>query len=232
MSFVFNKLKEYTETLEKVLGSSAFEVEEPSSFSWKNKVYTNAYVRRAHLDVIDATETKKLYMMHLCIFPKVYQPAPIYGLDLIAGPTKVTGAFHDFSPNGLESHPMLDWFEDQSSKLYWSKKRDLPPWAKEIFSENMIAAGNIQSEFELIEFMNFSINSLKYYLDSLHLYNPDVVYETKLQKYNYTESQNKYCKNQKLNPHTPKVLEALGFEKEEVNDFIHNCLFPEIPTSV
>jgi len=44
----------------------------------------------------------------------------------------------------------------------------------------------------------------------------------------YEMAQDRYCRYQKKNPHTPKVLVNLGFTEQEAADFIRNSLFPEI----
>jgi hypothetical protein len=36
---------------------------------WLNRVWQNDHIRRAHIDVVDARETKGLWMMHVCVFP-------------------------------------------------------------------------------------------------------------------------------------------------------------------
>ncbi len=79
-------------------------VDEGHRFSWPNYVFTGKNFRRAHLDIVDARNTKKLYMLHLTVMPHVNDPSPIFGFDIIAGPNKVTGAFHDFSPVVSKHH--------------------------------------------------------------------------------------------------------------------------------
>ena len=228
MSIIFDKLIQLTEDFKSILQQHTFESEEKHPFEWENRIYQSAFVRRAHLDVVDARETKKLYMMHLCIFPKVWDTAPIYGFDLIAGPTKVTGAFHDFSPTGDKEHRLCRWFQNEVKDFEWSKKRNLPEWARNIFSDSMVAAGNINTEEELNIILDLSKRSLKYYLRGLFEFQPDTTYEDKIAGPQYKDKQNWYCQNQKLNPHTPKVMESLGYDKETVQNFIQNCLFPEI----
>ena len=95
MSTIFNKLKNHAKELEAILRSRAFLMEPEHESQWYTRNYTSAWTRRANLDVIDATESKKLFMMHLCIFPHVFDKAPIYGFDIIAGTNKITGAFLD-----------------------------------------------------------------------------------------------------------------------------------------
>jgi len=156
-------------------------------------------------------------MMHLCIFPHVNDPSPIFGFDLIAGPSKVTGAFHDFSPTAGGTN--LDtWFKDRAATQRWSKERKLPEWAQQIFSPSMVAAGNIQDPEELATLITFAGDNLAHYLSEVG----------KKTVSDYTSNQNHYCHWQKQNPHTPRVMAALGFEQEVVHAFIQKCLFPEV----
>jgi hypothetical protein len=216
MSIVFNKLVEFSTRLQKRIERTGTLVDEGHTFDWPNYVYTSDRFRRAHLDIVDVRETKKLYMMHLCIFPHFDDSAPIFGIDLIAGPNKVTGAFHDFSMNN--DHYMSQWFSKKVDPYGWSKERQLPDWAKNIFSPAMIAAGNIQEANELDRFTSLVEDTLYYYLEN--------VGGTK--GGNFKDKQNYYCHNQKQNPHTPRVMESLGLEPEVVKHFIEDCLFPEI----
>lgn len=191
--------------------------DEGHNFPWTNHLWRSPTFRRAHLDIVDARATSKLYMMHLCIFPHTNDPSPVFGFDLIAGPNKVTGAFHDFSP--IQGGTPLDiWFADQTAVLEWSKERPLPPWAKEIFSPSMIAAGNIQDPEELSVLIDTAKANLLHYLRCIGTRGIE----------DFSPQQNKYCYNQKQNPHTPRVMSSLGFEPEVVHDFIQKCLFPEV----
>ena len=61
---------------------------------------------------------------------------------------------------------------------------------------------------------------ITYYLDNLSTTNNTVE--------SVAQSQNFYCTNQKLNPHTAKVMINLGLNENEVTDFIQNCLFPSV----
>ncbi len=187
---------------------------------WVNKVWTSSQYRRAHIDVVDARETKGLWMMHCCVFPHIHNPAPIFGFDVIAGKNKITGCFHDFSPAGDQLHPLIEWFAYESRKLEWNKVRKLPEWAERIFNPCMIAAGNIQEESELKQITSMVKHTLTHYLNT--------VGETNKTAKNTIKAQNFYCENQKQNPHTPKVMTSLGLNEEDVRVFIQECLFPEI----
>lgn len=215
MPTIFEQLESTAKYFKTILGRYK-EVDEGHRYSWPNHVYQGHYFRRAHLDIVDARDTKKLYMMHLCIFPNINDPAPIFGFDIIAGPNKVTGAFHDFSPVG--EHPLNTWFADTVKNYEWSKERQLPEWARNIFSGNMVAAGNIQTEEELGKVLCLVKANLQHYLKNL----------TGGGLQDYTAKQNWYCYNQKQNPHTPRVMASLGLDPGEVQVFIHDCLFPEV----
>ena len=187
---------------------------------WVNKVWVGSRYRRAHIDVVDARETKGLWMMHCCIFPHTHNPAPIFGFDVIAGKNKITGCFIDYSPTHDKFHPMIEYFGDEVGRYEWNKKRKLPDWAERIFSEHMVAAGNVSDETELKQ-----LKSLAHVLVNHYLYSVDETNNTVLDTSSY---QNYYCDNQKQNPHTPKVMVRFGLSEEDVQAFIQDCLFPEI----
>jgi phycocyanobilin:ferredoxin oxidoreductase len=187
---------------------------------WINKVWASSQYRRAHIDVVDARETRGLWMMHCCVFPHLHNSAPIFGFDVIAGKNKITGCFYDYSPSADPEHPMLDWFAEEAQKLQWNKTRKLPDWAERIFSPSMIAAGNVSDETELAQIFEIAKKGVNHYLETVGETNNSVVNA----KYN----QNYYAQNQKQNPHTPKVMVSLGLSEEDVQMFIQDCLFPEL----
>jgi len=228
MSTIFNKLKAHARELESILAARAFSSPSEITSEWYTKNFSSAWVRRANLDIIDVSDTKKLWMMHLCVFPHTYDPAPIYGFDIVAGTNKITGAFLDFSPTGDPQHPMCKWFEEFVEPTSWAKPRELPEWARNIFSRCMVAAGNINTDFELDVVLEISKKSLIYYLDNIKPNRPGLTYDEQVAKYDYTQQQNYYCQQQKQNPHTPRVLKTLGFNDAQVHDYIHKELFPEI----
>lgn len=224
-SKVWDKLIEIQHLLEDSFDKTGKEINEPgmdrfNQPGWVNRVWSSEHYRRAHVDVVDARETKGLWMMHCCIFPHIHNPAPIYGFDVVAGKNKITGCFHDYSNAGDPEHPMMDWFADEVNKLDWNRTRKLPDWAERIFSPSMVAAGNVQDEEELEQIFAMARTTLKHYLES--------VGETNNTANNTTEAQNYYCENQKQNPHTPRVMVSLGLSEEDVQHFIQECLFPEI----
>ena len=149
MSTVWNKLIDASLKMQNELEELSL-TKHIHDFPWPAISYYNPNLfRRADLDIIDAREERKLWMMHLVVYPHLNDPAPIYGFDVIAGPNKVTGAFHDYSPVD-PNHFMMSEFHSRAAKFIPSKKRDLPDWAKAIFSGSMISAGNVRDGDELV----------------------------------------------------------------------------------
>ncbi len=225
MSKVWETLIEIEKYFESQFYATGSIIQEPgmdrfNQPGWINKVWMSSQYRRAHIDVVDARDTKGLWMMHCCVFPHIHNPAPIFGFDVIAGKNKITGCFYDFSPGGDSEHPLIDWFAGEAQKLQWNKTRKLPDWAERIFTGSMIAAGNVQDEAELAQIFDIAKRGLKHYLNT--------VGESNRTSPSTKEAQNYYAKNQKMNPHTPKVMASLGLNEDDVQAFIQDCLFPEI----
>jgi len=225
MSQVWNTLVDVQEYFEMAFHQHGWLVDEKgmerfNNPNWINLVWAGENFRRAHIDVVDARDTKGLWMMHCCVFPHTHNPAPIFGFDVIAGKNKITGCFYDYSPAGDHFHPMFEWFDNEVSLMSWKKSRELPDWAKRIFSASMVAAGNVGEESELRQIAEMAKTGIDHYLKN--------VGETNNTMLDTTSYQNYYCANQKQNPHTPKVMASLGLDEEDVRVFIQDCLFPEI----
>lgn len=221
---IWEKLNKLQHNIEELLDVNLvqYEEEELKKFDyggWTNLTWQSAKFRRAHIDVVDVRDSKKLWMMHVCIFPNLKIDAPIYGFDVIAGQRKITGAFHDFSVVGKE-HSALNKFKEISESTTWKNERTLPDWAREIFSENMIAAGNIQSELEVDMLCDLVYDSTKWYIEDMDT--------TTDQNFNATDIHNRYAYYQKQNPHTPRTMKSLGLNDADVDHFVSKCLFPEV----
>ena len=185
----------------------------------RDVVYESASYRRAHISIVDARKSHKLWLLHITVFPHFNDSSPIYGFDIVAGPSRVSGAFHDFSNAGDPEHNMMKWFYNRTLNIDWNKQRPLPNWAKKIFSPAMVAIGAVGPE-ELDDFTGLGLESLDYYLSN--------VGNTQESGFDFHMAQNWYCQNQKQNPHTPHVLVNLGFSEQEAQDFVEDMLFPEV----
>ena len=230
MSVIWNKLIQCQDDILKIFDEKATEIEEKglNKFNqpengWINRVWANDHVRRAHIDVVDARESHGLWMMHVCCFPVLTNDAPIYGFDVIAGKNKMTGAFHDYSASsGGDDHPMIDWYRDAVADFVPSKKRELPEWAQNIFSDSMIAAGNVRTDEEATAIVDLALANLRVWFDSVPEYSGNASSEFTAGAQNY------YCHNQQQNPHTPRVMKSLGLAEADVDEFCTNALFPKI----
>jgi len=225
MSQVWQTLIEIQDLFVDHFTKTGLEINEPgmerfNQPGWVNRVWTGTFYRRAHVDVVDARDTRGLWMMRCCVFPHTDNPAPIFGFDVIAGKNKITGCFVDYSPTSDKNHPMCEWFADEVAKLAWRRERALPDWAQRIFSPSMVAAGNVQDESELSQITSLAEILISHYLET--------VGETNYKVADTTFEQNFYAQNQKQNPHTPRVMTSLGLDEEDVRVFIQDCLFPEI----
>jgi phycocyanobilin:ferredoxin oxidoreductase len=229
LSVIWNRLIQCQNEIIKIFDEYAQEIEEPGlahfnqpDNGWINRVWANKSVRRAHIDVVDARESKGLWMMHVCCFPVLTNDAPIYGFDVIAGKNKMTGAFHDFSPSSNLDHPMIDGYKEAVEDFIPSKQRELPQWAKNIFTDKMLAAGNVRTEEEAVAIVDIALANLRAWFDEVPL--SDGNGQTELVQ----ASQDYYCHNQQQNPHTPNVMKSLGLPEDDVEIFCRDMLFPKI----
>jgi len=227
LSIIWNKLIECQNEIIKIFDTNATEYDEPglahfNNDTWVNRVWANDHVRRAHIDVVDARESKGLWMMHVCVFPVLNNDGPIYGFDVIAGKNKMTGAFHDFSASSNPDHEMIERYKESVEEFIPSKQRQLPEWATNIFTDKMLAAGNVKTEEEAVAIIELAQDNLRAYFDEIGEFtgygNRDLV----------TASQNYYCHNQQQNPHTPRTMKSLGLDEDDVDKFCTDMLFPKI----
>lgn len=228
MSGVWNTLIDCKDEIIEIFDENATETSEPGldyfnrpDGGWVNRVWANDSIRRAHIDVVDARESKGLWMMHVCCFPVLTNDGPIYGFDVIAGKNKITGAFHDFSPSATIDHPMIQGYKEAVADFVPEKKRELPEWAQNIFTGSMIAAGNVKQE-EAEQIVQIAIDNLRSYFKEIPEYTGFGDQQLVI------ASQNYYCHNQQQNPHTPKVMKSLGLNEADVDKFCTDMLFPKL----
>ena len=227
MSEIWDKLIECKDEIISIFEDRATEFEEPglahfNNDLWINRVWRNDDVRRAHIDVVDARDTKGLWMMHVCVFPVLNNDAPIYGFDVIAGKNKMTGAFHDFSASATLDHPMIDGYKEAVADFIPKKQRQLPEWATNIFTDKMLAAGNVNTVEEAVAIIQLAQDNLRAYFDEVGEFTGQGIREEVIAAQNY------YCHNQQQNPHTPRTMKSLGLNEADVDRFCTDMLFPKI----
>lgn len=191
---------------------------------WKDTFWKSDIIRKAHVKIIEpgTTHNKKLWLLHVNVFPQPWINLPILGFDVVSGPNKISGSFMDFSPVAEETHPYVSYFSGLTSDLSWKKPRELPEWATEIFSPHIVAAGGISSEDELEQFCSTGIAAVRFYMEDLN--------SNAWQDGNsdFLPAQNKYCKNQKKNAQLHRSLLAMGIPMHDSIPYINDVLFEEI----
>jgi hypothetical protein len=189
---------------------------------WSDTYWKSDAIRKCHHKFIDNRETQKLWLMHINIFPAVDTDLPILGFDIVAGQSKITGSFFDFSPVSTNTHSYLNHLKTMTEHLVWSKPRELPAWAQDIFSDYMIAAGNLKTESEVKQLCSISYQLIEYYLNNIDKHNKIADSTAIIQR------QNQYCKQQKLNPHLHKSILSMGISEQDKNAYIDKILFEEL----
>lgn len=170
--------------------------------------YTAPFLDTGSLtSIIDARETKGLWMMHTALFAADNRPSPIYGFDIICSATKVTGCFHDLSPTTEPSKFLHDYNSTRS--------RPLPDWAKAIFSPNMIATALPNNE-QIIQLTSIGLTTLLNYVKTLteHPTTSDQEYINA-----HHSAKSHYCRNQLQNTNSKNVIVSLGLPEEYVTEF-------------
>ena len=223
---LWDRLNNYADDLSKRFDSSFVSYDNPKYTEnmkfegWTDTFWESETVGKCHLKTIQPKDAKSLWLMHINIFPKEGIELPILGFDIVAGPKKITGSFMDFSPLHGYEHPYNEYMEQAILGLEWIKPRELPDWAKEIFSGDMIAVGNIREGHELDQFISVTSQLVTYYLKNM-------------EKCAYASNRdtlpilNKYCSNQKLNPHLHRSILAMGISEEDKESYVNNVLFEE-----
>jgi hypothetical protein len=221
-SEIWNRIELLTKSIEDRFNATGEFVNEKAigNYDWHNQLWTSPRYRRAHLEIVDNRDTHKLYIVHCTVFPHFNDPSPIWGFDAVCGPNKITGAFHDFSISGDPRSPMYLWFKARVNGLEWNKPRELPEWARQIFSPSMIAAGNLQDTAEIDQLCSTALDTLDFYLANVGLEQQDIA--------DYHMAQNRYCYYQKQNPHVIRSMVSMGVPEEKMKQFVEEILFPEI----
>lgn len=212
-------LHQYALKIEDILGSYNENIIS-DGYSWSNKIYNSRgngdNFFRAHFEVVNELEKHDVYLIHFCIFPYHNDPSPIWGMDFVYNTGKISGAFHDFSPIGEST--MVNWFKESVKCAKITNKRELPPWAKAIFSDSIIATGDITDEQELKDLLDLVMNNLEYYLKNVG---------STVDASDYLSKHNAYARFQKKNPHIKNMMLSFGYDEERLDDFIDTILFPE-----
>ena len=203
MSIVWEKIEALAEHFTNVFNSTGELIsQDVSNYEWHNSLWSSSRYRRAHVEIVDKRESHGMYILHTTIFPHTNDPSPIFGFDAVCGKNKITGAFHDFSISGDPTNPMYLWFKAQVNDLEWNKPRELPEWARQIFSPAMVAAGNLREEHEIDQLCDLARTTLDFYVKNVGI--------EQQSGFDYHMAQNRYCHYQKQNPQVVRSMVDMG----------------------
>jgi hypothetical protein len=221
MTAIWKKVEELAVHFEEVISKSADQSKDAGGdYDWHNTLYSSQKYRRAHIEIVDKRDSHGIYILHTTVFPHFNDPSPIFGFDAVCGKNKITGAFHDFSHSGDPTSFMWLWFNAQVHGLEWNKPRELPEWARMIFSPAMVAAGNLQEIAEVDQLCDIAKTTLDFYLKNVGI--------DQQSGSDYHMAQNNYCHWQKQNPHVIRSMVAMGIPEDTIKKFVHEVLFPEV----
>jgi hypothetical protein len=222
MTAVWDKIEELARNFEQQFNNTGELLNEDldNKYDWHNLLWSSPRYRRAHVEVVDKRETHGIYILHTTVFPHLNDPSPIFGFDAVCGKNKITGAFHDFSHAGDPTNFMYLWFKARVNVLEWNKPRELPEWARQIFSPAMVAAGNLQDETEVDQLCETAKTTLDFYLKNVGY--------SQQSGFDFHMAQNRYCHWQKQNPHVVRSMVSMGIEESVIRQFVNEILFPEV----
>jgi hypothetical protein len=193
----------------------------PHSLRWENAIFAGPLLRRAHVELF---EVEALFsVVHVCIFPHLSDPAPIFGFDMIGGRAQATGAFLDFSAaTPAPPVPALGDAVPQAAIAGFAHRRERPDWG-DIFSADFLAI-RPASPGEAEAVLGIARAALLYYLQALSE-NP----ARQTDDAAVAGGQAAYVQGQRLNPHTLRMLARYTGEAA-ARRFIDDVLFPLPPT--
>lgn len=226
-SELFDRLRDLSVELRNLFSRSMTLYDNPKHTAdlegWSDWFWSSDTIRKAHLKTIEPVGKNKLWLMHINIFPQFNINLPIFGLDIVANPQKISGCFCDYSPITKGSHPYLDKFKLETEGLSWTRAREMPDWAQEIFSENIVGAGSIREGEETDQLCQMALNLATFYC--MEMNNPQY---QKTFSLDTRKAQNKYCRNQKMNRMLHSSILAMGISEERKNQYVENVLFEEV----
>ncbi len=181
---------------------------------WENVLLSASSFRRGHVEIFDVAG--RLSVLHVCVLPNLDDDAPIFGFDMIAGPSRVTGIFLDLSPVTTQSRPTLADVVGASALGGFRERRTLPDWG-DIFSPHVLAIRPTDRN-EVTRALELAQQALEGMLARLAIgsYADDA---------DVIRGQAAYMAAQRRNKHTQRMLS--GFIGDgAARKFIEDVLFP------
>lgn len=182
---------------------------------WHNTLLRADTFRRAHVETFALAG--RISVLHVCVFPHLDDPSPVFGFDMVAGQSKVTGIFLDLSPvAGPAPRPGLRDAVGVQALAGFACRRPPPDWGT-IFSADFLAVRPADAQ-EAQAAIGLARRALDALLASAGGRDGDIAA--------VTQGQANYVEGQRRNEHTFRMLAGV-IGPVEARRFINEILFPD-----
>ena len=179
-------------------------------------------LRKLHLET--ARLGAGLQILHCVFFPDPRFDLPVFGADIVAGPAGVSAAIVDLSPVVGALPAGIDAALAARPARHYSQERELPPWGS-IFSPyvRFVRPANAEEEQGFVDEVGGILAVLAEAVHTAIPQAPD--HASTLERWH---GQLHYCKQQKQNDKTRRVLEK-AFNPAWADRYIEELLFDDPP---
>jgi phycocyanobilin:ferredoxin oxidoreductase len=188
----------------------------------RNEVHRARGLRKLHLET--ARLGAGLQILHCVFFPDPRYDLPVFGADIVAGPAGVSAAIVDLSPVGDQLPAAVEQGLAGLPRRDLGRVRDLPPWGT-IFSPHVLFVRPQTSDEEaaFVEAVADRLGVLAAAVRAGTAQPPDDPATVRR-----WHGQLHYCRNQKQNDKTRRVLEK-AFDSLWAERYIEGLLFDDPP---
>jgi phycocyanobilin:ferredoxin oxidoreductase len=192
----------------------------------RNEVHRCRGLRKLHLET--ARLGAGLQILHCVFFPDPRYDLPVFGADIVAGRGAVSAAIVDLSPVDGELPAGIGAFLAGRRRAAFSQVRELPPWGS-IFSPHVlfVRPADAAEEQAFVAEVGAVLEGLTAAVATARPAAPEDPATVRR-----WHGQLRYCKKQKQNDKTRRVLEK-AFDPAWADRYIEQVLFddPPVPSS-
>ena len=189
----------------------------------RNELHQCRGLRKLHLET--ARLGAGLQILHCVLFPDPRYDLPVFGADIVAGPAGVSAAIVDLSPvRGQLPNGIAAGLAALPPSAF-SQQRELPGWGS-IFSPfvRFVRPTSVEEETAFLDEVGGFLTVLTTAIAVAEAQPPD--HPATVERW---QGQLRYCKQQKQNDKTRRVLEK-AFNPDWANRYIEELLFDDPPT--
>jgi phycocyanobilin:ferredoxin oxidoreductase len=188
----------------------------------RNELHHCRGLRKLHLET--ARLGAGLQILHCVFFPDPRHDLPVFGADIVAGRGTVSAAIVDLSPVTGALPAPIEAALAARPRLPFSQVRELPPWGA-IFSPQVLFVRPASPEEEAW-FVEEVAAVLGVLAEALSVSEPQAAdHPATVERW---QGQLRYCKQQKQNDKTRRVLEK-AFNPTWADRYIEQLLFDDPP---